>query len=186
MLFLSICNSCWCWICKTCSCWSQLRLHFLVFSLLTYCCSLSSVLLLSLELNNTKSLLMVSSHNWIFGNDYILCNYPVCGKYTFFSCLTSALVTSLKFIQVWLCLLVFFSLSWFTFIVQKISGFAFCLKFCFMWQTCSAQELEKDLHGPAADSLPVEKRLAIFDKIFTTYHKAGSCIRSDLVWKVTS
>nr|XP_023919500.1 signal recognition particle subunit SRP68-like [Quercus suber]POF01594.1 signal recognition particle subunit srp68 [Quercus suber] len=44
-----------------------------------------------------------------------------------------------------------------------------------------AQELEKDLHGPATDSLPAEKRLAIFDKIFTAYHEARSCIRSDLV-----
>ncbi|KAM3752106.1 hypothetical protein ACB098_04G164000 [Castanea mollissima] len=35
-----------------------------------------------------------------------------------------------------------------------------------------AQELEKDLHGPAANSLPAEKRLAIFDKIFTAYHEA--------------
>ena len=66
------------------------------------------------------------------------------------------------------------------------------LKFCFMSQVlfyvtnCSAQELEKDLHGPAANSLPAEKRLAIFDKIFTAYHEARSCIRSDLVWKVTS
>ncbi|GLT73409.1 hypothetical protein SLA2020_452700 [Shorea laevis] len=44
-----------------------------------------------------------------------------------------------------------------------------------------AQELEKELHDPAADSLPAEKRLAIFDKIFTAYHEARSCIRSDLV-----
>lgn len=44
-----------------------------------------------------------------------------------------------------------------------------------------AQELEKDLHGPAAESLPAEKRLVIFDKIFTAYHEARSCIRSDLV-----
>ncbi|KAH7522473.1 hypothetical protein FEM48_Zijuj07G0142400 [Ziziphus jujuba var. spinosa] len=44
-----------------------------------------------------------------------------------------------------------------------------------------AQELEKDIHGPAADSLPAEKKLAIFDKIFTAYHEARSCIRSDLV-----
>ncbi|XP_031277331.1 signal recognition particle subunit SRP68 [Pistacia vera] len=44
-----------------------------------------------------------------------------------------------------------------------------------------AQELEKDLHGPAADSLPSEKKLVIFDKIFTAYHEARSCIRSDLV-----
>ncbi|XP_062110204.1 uncharacterized protein LOC133822024 isoform X2 [Humulus lupulus] len=44
-----------------------------------------------------------------------------------------------------------------------------------------AQELEKDLHGPTADSLPGEKRLAIFDKVFTAYHEARSFIRSDLV-----
>ncbi|XP_044503574.1 signal recognition particle subunit SRP68-like [Mangifera indica] len=44
-----------------------------------------------------------------------------------------------------------------------------------------AQELEKDLHGPAADSLPSEKKLVIFDKIFTAYHEARSCIRGDLV-----
>ncbi|KAF9668107.1 hypothetical protein SADUNF_Sadunf15G0093600 [Salix dunnii] len=44
-----------------------------------------------------------------------------------------------------------------------------------------AQELEKDLHGPAADSLPAEKKLAVFDKIFTAYHEARSFIRSDLV-----
>lgn len=46
----------------------------------------------------------------------------------------------------------------------------------------SAQELEKDLRGPTADSLPAEKKLAIFDKIFTAYHDARSSIRSDLVW----
>lgn len=44
-----------------------------------------------------------------------------------------------------------------------------------------AQELEKNLHGPAADSLPAEKRLSIFDKIFTAYHEARSSIRNDLV-----
>ncbi|KAK8680219.1 hypothetical protein V6N13_109171 [Hibiscus sabdariffa] len=43
-----------------------------------------------------------------------------------------------------------------------------------------AQELEKDLHGPSADSLSAEKRLATFDKVFTAYHEARSCIRSDL------
>jgi hypothetical protein len=42
----------------------------------------------------------------------------------------------------------------------------------------SAQELEKDLH-----SLPVEKKLAVFDKIYTAYQEARSFIRSDLVWK---
>ncbi|XP_057971291.1 uncharacterized protein LOC131160023 [Malania oleifera] len=44
-----------------------------------------------------------------------------------------------------------------------------------------AQELEKDLNGPALDSLPAEKRLAIFDKIFIAYDEAKSCIRNDLV-----
>ncbi|KAF5730997.1 Signal recognition particle-related / SRP-related isoform 1 [Tripterygium wilfordii] len=44
-----------------------------------------------------------------------------------------------------------------------------------------AQELEKDLYGSAADSLPAEKKLPIFDKIFTAYHDARSCIRNDLV-----
>ncbi|XWS51497.1 hypothetical protein CRYUN_Cryun12cG0181400 [Craigia yunnanensis] len=43
-----------------------------------------------------------------------------------------------------------------------------------------AQELEKDLHGPSADSLPAEKKLVTFDKVFTAYHEARSCIRSDL------
>ncbi|XVE63753.1 hypothetical protein DITRI_Ditri07aG0045500 [Diplodiscus trichospermus] len=43
-----------------------------------------------------------------------------------------------------------------------------------------AQELEKDLHGPSADSLSAEKRLVTFDKVFTAYHEARSCIRSDL------
>ncbi|KAB5532206.1 hypothetical protein DKX38_018876 [Salix brachista] len=43
-----------------------------------------------------------------------------------------------------------------------------------------AQELEKDLHGPAADSLSAEKKLAVFDKIYITYQEARSFIRSDL------
>ncbi|CAK9177484.1 unnamed protein product [Ilex paraguariensis] len=43
-----------------------------------------------------------------------------------------------------------------------------------------ARELEKDLHGPAANSLPAEKRLIMFDKLFSAYHDARSCIRSDL------
>ncbi|XP_043724658.1 signal recognition particle subunit SRP68-like [Telopea speciosissima] len=42
-----------------------------------------------------------------------------------------------------------------------------------------AQELEKD-RGSAADSLPAEKKLGIFDKIFAAYHEARSCIRKDL------
>ncbi|KAG9150865.1 hypothetical protein Leryth_003000 [Lithospermum erythrorhizon] len=44
-----------------------------------------------------------------------------------------------------------------------------------------AQELEKDVTGPKAESLPTEKRLAVFDKIFAAYSDARSCIRSDLV-----
>ncbi|GAB2222548.1 hypothetical protein Droror1_Dr00016666 [Drosera rotundifolia] len=43
-----------------------------------------------------------------------------------------------------------------------------------------AQELEKDVGGPTAESLPAEKRLGIYDKIFTSYHEARSCIRNDL------
>ncbi|XP_021905502.1 signal recognition particle subunit SRP68 [Carica papaya] len=43
-----------------------------------------------------------------------------------------------------------------------------------------AQELEKDLYGAVADTLPAEKRLVIFDKIFTAYQEARSCIRGDL------
>ncbi|KAF6169655.1 hypothetical protein GIB67_004047 [Kingdonia uniflora] len=44
-----------------------------------------------------------------------------------------------------------------------------------------AQELEKEVHGQAADSLSSEKKLAIFDKIFAAYHEARSSIRNDLV-----
>ncbi|KAK1358006.1 Signal recognition particle subunit SRP68 [Heracleum sosnowskyi] len=43
-----------------------------------------------------------------------------------------------------------------------------------------AQELEKDLHGPKGESVPAEKRLVIFDKIFAAYHEARSSIRNDL------
>ncbi|EHA8586557.1 hypothetical protein COCNU_scaffold000525G000050 [Cocos nucifera] len=43
-----------------------------------------------------------------------------------------------------------------------------------------AQELEKDLHGSATDLVPAEKKLAMFDKIFSAYHDARSCIRNDL------
>ncbi|KAJ8760453.1 hypothetical protein K2173_015120 [Erythroxylum novogranatense] len=44
-----------------------------------------------------------------------------------------------------------------------------------------AQDLEKDLHGPASDTLQAEKKLTIFDKVFAAYHEARSCIRSDMV-----
>ncbi|XP_077248945.1 signal recognition particle-related / SRP-like protein isoform X2 [Tasmannia lanceolata] len=44
-----------------------------------------------------------------------------------------------------------------------------------------AQELEKGLHGPASESLPAEKKIIVFDKIFAAYHDARSCIRNDLV-----
>ncbi|KAL3512073.1 hypothetical protein ACH5RR_024790 [Cinchona calisaya] len=43
-----------------------------------------------------------------------------------------------------------------------------------------AQELEKDICGPKADSLPADKKLVIFDKIFAAYNEARSCIRNDL------
>lgn len=42
-----------------------------------------------------------------------------------------------------------------------------------------AQELEKDLYGTSSDA-PAEKKLAIYDKIFSAYHDARSCIRHDL------
>lgn len=45
----------------------------------------------------------------------------------------------------------------------------------------SAQELEKELQSPTAESLPAEKKLTIFDKLFTAYHDARNTIRSDLV-----
>ncbi|KAI6690940.1 hypothetical protein NL676_027768 [Syzygium grande] len=44
-----------------------------------------------------------------------------------------------------------------------------------------AQDLEKDLQGPAAESLSSEKRLTVFDKLFAAYNEARSCIRNDLV-----
>nr|CAB3481003.1 unnamed protein product [Digitaria exilis] len=43
-----------------------------------------------------------------------------------------------------------------------------------------AQQLEKDLTGPATESMAADKRLGIFDKIFSAYHDARSCIRNDL------
>ncbi|XP_059291456.1 uncharacterized protein LOC132044933 [Lycium ferocissimum] len=49
-----------------------------------------------------------------------------------------------------------------------------------------AQELEKDIHGSAADSLPAEKKLLLYDKIFAAYHEARSCIRNDLVTAANS
>ncbi|KAI3894583.1 hypothetical protein MKX03_020692 [Papaver bracteatum] len=42
-----------------------------------------------------------------------------------------------------------------------------------------AQELEKDLHGSA--TVPAEKKVVMYDKIFAAYHEARSCIRKDLV-----
>jgi len=50
----------------------------------------------------------------------------------------------------------------------------------------SAQELEKELQSPTAESLPAEKKLTIFDKLFTAYHDARNTIRSDLVSEFTS
>ncbi|CAM0950248.1 unnamed protein product [Alopecurus aequalis] len=43
-----------------------------------------------------------------------------------------------------------------------------------------AQQLEKDLNGAATESIPAEKKLAIFDKLFSAYHDARGCIRNDL------
>ncbi|KAL3529077.1 hypothetical protein ACH5RR_008399 [Cinchona calisaya] len=43
-----------------------------------------------------------------------------------------------------------------------------------------AQELEKDIHGPKADSLPADKRLVIFDKIFAAYMKPG--VAFAMIW----
>jgi len=44
-----------------------------------------------------------------------------------------------------------------------------------------AQALEKDLYSSAASSLATEKRLAVFDKIFSAYHDARGYVRDDLV-----
>ncbi|TVU25631.1 hypothetical protein EJB05_28134 [Eragrostis curvula] len=43
-----------------------------------------------------------------------------------------------------------------------------------------AQQLERDLKGAASESIAADKKLAIFDKIFSAYHDARSCIRNDL------
>jgi signal recognition particle subunit SRP68 len=45
----------------------------------------------------------------------------------------------------------------------------------------SAQQLERDLKGGASESVAVDKKLTIFDKIFSAYHDARGCIRNDLV-----
>ena len=45
----------------------------------------------------------------------------------------------------------------------------------------TAQQLETDLNGGVTESIPAEKKLAIFDKLFSAYHDARGCIRSDLV-----
>ncbi|TKY73842.1 DNA polymerase epsilon catalytic subunit A [Spatholobus suberectus] len=42
------------------------------------------------------------------------------------------------------------------------------------------KELEKDIHGPLTDTSPADKRLGIFDKIFSAYHEAKGYIRTDL------
>lgn len=44
-----------------------------------------------------------------------------------------------------------------------------------------AQELEKELYDSSSNSLTAEKRLAVFDKIFSAYHDARRNIRDDLV-----
>lgn len=60
-------------------------------------------------------------------------------------------------------------------------GFNFISSLYYALENSSAQELEKDIHGSAADSLPAEKKLVLYDKIFAAYHEARSCIRNDLV-----
>jgi hypothetical protein len=50
-----------------------------------------------------------------------------------------------------------------------------------IWIIRSAQELEKDIHGPLAENISADKRLVIFDKIFSAYHDARGFIRADLV-----
>ncbi|CAI9113741.1 OLC1v1014407C1 [Oldenlandia corymbosa var. corymbosa] len=44
-----------------------------------------------------------------------------------------------------------------------------------------AQELEKDIHGPKADSTPADKRVNIYSKIVSSYEEAKNLIHSDLV-----
>ncbi|KAM0879607.1 hypothetical protein ACQ4PT_034127 [Festuca glaucescens] len=43
-----------------------------------------------------------------------------------------------------------------------------------------AQQLERDLNGAATESISADKKLAIFDKLFSAYHDARGCIRNDL------
>ena len=70
------------------------------------------------------------------------------------------------------------SLLWLYSWILKLAPKSQTLLLDFIW---SAQELEKDTNGPGADSVPTEKKLAIFDKIFAAYSEARSCIRNDLV-----
>ena len=37
------------------------------------------------------------------------------------------------------------------------------------------------MNGSATESIAADKKLGIFDKIFSAYHDARSCIRNDLV-----
>lgn len=63
-----------------------------------------------------------------------------------------------------------------------------CLALCSnvsIWIILSAQELEKDIHGPLAENISADKRLVTFDKIFSAYHDARGCIRADLVLEIT-
>lgn len=43
-----------------------------------------------------------------------------------------------------------------------------------------AQDMEKELQDRMEGTLPAEKRLAVFDKIFAAYHEARASIRNDL------
>jgi hypothetical protein len=110
--------------------------------------------------------------------DFILHDHLVCENCTFFSSLTGVSCNSCE-----MCAKHGYMSLRFLFLPVKFVYFYSInsLKFCGICQTCSAQELEKELHDPAADSLPAEKRLVIFGKNFTAYHEARSCICSDLV-----
>ncbi|PHU25045.1 hypothetical protein BC332_03377 [Capsicum chinense] len=65
-------------------------------------------------------------------------------------------------------------------------GFNFISCLYYSLSHSSAKELEKDIHGSAADSLPAEKKLVLYDKIFAAYHEARSSIRNDLVTAANS
>ncbi|KAK7291519.1 hypothetical protein RIF29_06727 [Crotalaria pallida] len=58
----------------------------------------------------------------------------------------------------------------------KLSSIGLAINFHFE----SSGAGERYIHGPSADSIPADKRLVIFDKIFSAYHEARGYIRADL------